>query len=136
MREGRHIKVQLYGVRFELLKDVELMKTFLTSLVAAAGMRPLGIAHVYDIKEQLFEQGEEPDPNEPEGVTGVVVLSTSHVAVHTWPHRGYLILDLYSCRQFSSRPVVKMVQSFFGFVRYKIWDLSHSLDVPLPPEEE
>lgn len=136
MREGRHIKVQLYGCKFRMLMDVELMRSFLKDLVLAAGMRPLGKSHVYDIKEQLLEQGEQPDPNEPEGVTGIVVLSTSHVAVHTWPHRGYLVLDLYSCRDFSSRPVVKTFQTYFGFVRYKIWDLSQYLDVPPPPEEK
>lgn len=134
MREGRHVKVQLFGVEFDRLKDVDLVRRFLTDLVLAAGMRPLGQTHVYDIKEQLVAQGEEPDSNEPEGVTGIVVLSTSHVAVHTWPHRAYLILDLYSCRDFSSRPVLKTIRRHFGFVSHKFWDLSQSLELPPPPE--
>lgn len=134
MREGKHIKVKLYDAKFDQLKDVELMRSFLTDLVAAAGMRTLGSAHVYDIKAQLRLQGEEPDPDEPEGVTGVVVLSTSHVAVHTWPHRSYLVMDLYSCRDFSSRPVLSTIRDYFGPVRYRFHDLSHSLDLPPIPE--
>ncbi len=31
------------------------------------------------------------------GVTGVVLLAESHVAVHTWPERGAVTLDVYVC---------------------------------------
>lgn len=31
------------------------------------------------------------------GVTGVVVLAESHLAVHTWPEKRYVTLDVYVC---------------------------------------
>ncbi len=31
------------------------------------------------------------------GVTGVVLLAESHVAVHTWPELGAVTLDVYVC---------------------------------------
>jgi S-adenosylmethionine decarboxylase len=31
------------------------------------------------------------------GVTGVVVLSESHVAIHTWPESSYVTLDVFVC---------------------------------------
>jgi S-adenosylmethionine decarboxylase proenzyme len=31
------------------------------------------------------------------GVTGVVVLSESHVAIHTWPEKSTVTLDVYVC---------------------------------------
>lgn len=31
------------------------------------------------------------------GVTGVLLLAESHVAVHTWPERGVVTLDVYVC---------------------------------------
>ncbi len=34
---------------------------------------------------------------EPEGVTGVVLLAESHIAVHTWPERGYAAVDFFTC---------------------------------------
>jgi len=34
---------------------------------------------------------------DPYGVTGFVLLSESHLAVHTWPEYGYVSLDVYSC---------------------------------------
>ena len=31
------------------------------------------------------------------GITGVVVLAESHVAIHTWPESAYVTLDVFVC---------------------------------------
>jgi S-adenosylmethionine decarboxylase len=31
------------------------------------------------------------------GITGVVLLAESHLAVHTWPEQGAVTLDVYVC---------------------------------------
>ncbi len=33
----------------------------------------------------------------PQGVTGVVVVAESHLAIHTWPEFGYVSVDLFTC---------------------------------------
>ena len=33
----------------------------------------------------------------PQGVTGVVVIEESHLALHTWPECGYAAIDFYTC---------------------------------------
>ena len=33
----------------------------------------------------------------PHGVSGVVVVEESHLAVHTWPEHGYAAVDYFSC---------------------------------------
>ena len=38
-------------------------------------------------------------PYSPHGVTGVAVLSESHMTVHTWPEYGYAALDIFTCGQ-------------------------------------
>ena len=35
----------------------------------------------------------------PSGVTGVVLLAESHLAVHTWPEIGVVTLDVYVCNR-------------------------------------
>lgn len=35
---------------------------------------------------------------EPGGVTGLVMLAESHLAVHTFPEHGFAALNLYCCR--------------------------------------
>ncbi len=33
----------------------------------------------------------------PYGVSGVVIISESHLAIHTWPELGYAAVDLFTC---------------------------------------
>lgn len=33
----------------------------------------------------------------PQGISGVVVISESHLAVHTWPELGYAAVDVFTC---------------------------------------
>lgn len=45
---------------------------------------------------ELFHPFTAPDGS-PAGVTGVLLLAESHVAIHTWPERGLVTLDIYVC---------------------------------------
>ena len=33
----------------------------------------------------------------PHGVSGVVLISQSHLTIHTWPEHGYAAVDIFSC---------------------------------------
>lgn len=33
----------------------------------------------------------------PQGVTGMVLLAESHLAIHTWPETGFVSVDVYVC---------------------------------------
>jgi S-adenosylmethionine decarboxylase len=50
----------------------------------------------------------------PWGISGVVVIAESHIAVHTWPERRYAALDLFTCGSaMKSDAAVKfLIQSF------------------------
>jgi len=34
---------------------------------------------------------------EPQGITGVVLLAESHIALHLWPEYKYLAIDIFTC---------------------------------------
>lgn len=46
----------------------------------------------------------------PHGATIVYVLSTSHLAVHTWPENNYAHVDLFVCQEIS----LKDIEQAFG----------------------
>ena len=33
----------------------------------------------------------------PQGITGVVLLAESHIALHSWPEYNYLAIDIFTC---------------------------------------
>lgn len=33
----------------------------------------------------------------PQGITGIVLLAESHIALHSWPEMEYVAIDLYTC---------------------------------------
>jgi S-adenosylmethionine decarboxylase len=52
---------------------------------------------------------------QPQGVTGLLLLAESHLAVHTWPELGYVHITLASCKdcdalvQAELRPLVGQI---------------------------
>ncbi len=59
--------------------------------VQAAGLQPVGeLFH-------RFEAAPGAAADAPVGVTGVVLLAESHLAVHTWPEIAAVTLDVYVC---------------------------------------
>ena len=64
------------------LCDVARLQQLCLDEVGTAGLNPVG---------QLFHGFESA------GVTGVVLLAESHLALHTWPEFGVVTLDVYVC---------------------------------------
>jgi S-adenosylmethionine decarboxylase len=127
MRDGRHIKVVGNGPAGPM-RDVDAIRSFLQETVAELGMRCLGSPHMYEVKEEVCRLGVEPFEDEG-GVTGVVVLSTSHCAVHTWPLRMRFVMDVYSCRDFETATVERMVRKYFAPQQLRITDVSYTMEL-------
>jgi len=129
-RKGKHIKVKFIGSR-EALGSPKKVHLFLADLVEKIGMRALASPICYSVPIQVEKLGMECEEDEG-GVTGVVVLSTSHAALHSWPEHHYCVLDVYSCRTFETRTVRNLICKYFtaSDLNIHINDLSHSLDFP------
>lgn len=126
MEHGRHVKVLGLGSP-EKLRSVEGVKQFLLDLVHALDMRCLGAPHTYEVEEEIEKLGVEPFEDEG-GVTGIVVLSTSHCAIHTWPLRSFFVMDVYSCRDFDEAIVRDMAKERLGTYKLRLTDLTFALE--------
>ena len=69
---GKHIIVDLWGVDFSLLDDVHFLEYHLVNAADHAG------AHVLNVSAKEFD---------PHGVTVLVLLSESHLSIHTYPEK-------------------------------------------------
>lgn len=51
-----------------------------------------------------------------EGVTGTVIITTSHMSIHIWPQKPkpYIRMDVYSCKDFDHKKVINYVDICMG----------------------
>ena len=73
----------LRGVPAACLADAGKLETLLVAAAQAAGAQVLS-AHFHHFGEGA-------------GVTGVVMLSESHISIHSWPEHQFAALDIFMC---------------------------------------
>jgi S-adenosylmethionine decarboxylase len=82
--QGLHLTADLRGCTDQpALTEPAALRRLCLEAVATSGLSPVG---------ELFHRFPAPG-----GVTGVVLLAESHLAVHTWPEIGAVTLDAYVC---------------------------------------
>ncbi len=79
---GHHYIVEASGCSPDVIGKVESVEQILVRAAEVAGVQ------VWSISFHRFS---------PNGVSGVVVISESHLALHTWPEYGYVALDIFTC---------------------------------------
>lgn len=79
---GRHILVEFTGCNADVLNDVSAIEKSMIDAAKIAG------ATVISSNFHHFS---------PWGVSGVVVIQESHLAIHTWPEYRYASVDLFTC---------------------------------------
>ncbi len=79
---GRHILVEFIGCNSDILNDVATIEKSMINAATEAG------ATVIQSTFHHFS---------PYGVSGVVVIQESHLAIHTWPEYQYAAVDLFTC---------------------------------------
>lgn len=109
--KGRHLIVDAHEVESGLLKNKKAMKRLLEEMAARLGMRIF--------REPII--GEIHSPNYPTtGLSGFVILYESHISFHTWPEKNYVAIDVYSCRDFITKEVVKYLKEYLGTKHMKV----------------
>jgi S-adenosylmethionine decarboxylase len=88
--KGLHLTADLSGCdpRQAAMHELGALREHCLAAVAAARLQAVG---------ELFHRFPGAAPGEPGGITGVVLLAESHLAVHTWPERGAVTVDAYVC---------------------------------------
>lgn len=77
---GIHLLAEFwYG---KIIEDPKEIKKILIEAAEKAGNTPLEVSiHKFS----------------PRGITGVVLLAESHIAIHSWPEINYLAIDIFTC---------------------------------------
>lgn len=79
---GHQIMAEYYQCPPELLTDCDAIAALMNDAARACGAT---------IVESVFHRFN------PHGVSGVVIIAESHLAIHTWPEYGYAAVDVFTC---------------------------------------
>ena len=79
---GKHILAEYYRCDTTVLNSIELLENCMKDAVRASGAT---------IIDSIFHKFS------PHGVSGVIVIAESHMAIHTWPEYGYAAVDFFTC---------------------------------------
>ena len=90
MHFGEHLMIDGYGGDFDKLNNKEVVFDFINELVVRLGMKKLAEPVVYFAEDNNIK--------DPGGWSGFVVIAESHISVHTFPKKGFLSADVYTCR--------------------------------------
>lgn len=79
---GRQLMVEFYDCDPRILNDREKIRGALRQAAVEAGAT---------IVTDVFHEFN------PHGISGVVVIAESHLAIHTWPEFDFAAVDLFTC---------------------------------------
>jgi S-adenosylmethionine decarboxylase len=104
--------LDLAGVAPKALADLSLGRRLAAALVDALGVNTLGEPLVHRFPDTA--QG-------PGGMTLLLLLSESHLALHSWPEHGALLVSLCCCRPLPADAVLRAVlERELGTVRMRV----------------
>ncbi len=114
MTPGCEWVVDAGGCRADLLSSKAALESLFASLIEALDLHPAAPA----VWQQFPGGG---------GITGMVLLTESHLTLHTWPEHGFLALNLYCCRPRPAWDFEGELRSRFGAASVRVQQIERSL---------
>lgn len=105
---GNHILVEFMGCDPHIMNDVSSIERDMVDAALKAG------ATVINSTFHHFS---------PYGVSGVVVIQESHLAIHTWPEYGYAAVDLFTCGEMDAWISFDYLKECFGARNYSALEM-------------
>ncbi|MCF1708427.1 S-adenosylmethionine decarboxylase [Tabrizicola sp. J26] len=87
---GLHLMIDGYDADPERLADAPLLEGLLVSLPDRLGMHRICTPVLVNVGPM--------NRKDPGGLSGFVMIAESHFSLHTFPARGFVTLDIYTCQ--------------------------------------
>ena len=114
-----HLVIDGYGGDPAKMWDVDLVRRFLADYPSVLGMTKLCEPQVLTYNGPKAEDS---------GVSGFVIIAESHISIHTFPHRDYVNMDVFSCKSFDNEQALRDMKELFSLTEVRTWILDRGLD--------
>ncbi len=106
---GNHLLLEVYDIEYNLLNNTIPLLEVIQRGISRAKMTILNIfTHKF----------------EPQGLTIVIALSESHVSCHTWPEKGCIAIDIYTCGEGNPKIIAIELLKYFNSCNYNIRNIN------------
>ena len=96
---GRHVIAELWQCDFDKLNDMDFIEQTFVDAALKSGA---------EVREVAFHKFA------PQGVSGVVIISGSHLTIHSFPEHGYASVDVYTCGDLDPTIAAKYIAEALG----------------------
>lgn len=87
---GVHLMIDGYSASGPLMTDAVALRGLLEALPGEMGMHRICEPVVVEVGPNCLK--------DPGGLSGFVMIAESHISFHTFPGRGFVTIDLYTCQ--------------------------------------
>ena len=108
---GTHLLIEMWGAKN--IDSAENVKEILKEAVSACGATLLYI-HTHTFSPY-------------NGVSGVAVISESHISIHTWPEFGYAAVDIFVCGNVDPYKAVPVIKEGFQAEDIQVMELKRGV---------
>ncbi|OGK31840.1 S-adenosylmethionine decarboxylase proenzyme [Candidatus Roizmanbacteria bacterium RIFCSPLOWO2_02_FULL_43_10] len=119
---GPHLMLDMYGCDVGILNNLTALYVLLEELPKKMGMRSLIKPYI------VFAEGN--SKRDPGGWSGFVIIQESHISLHTFPEKGFLTADIYSCKPFDTAFVVEYFKRVFKTEDIDVFQQNRGLRFP------
>ena len=121
---GPHLIIDGHEADCALLGQMGHVYDFLKNLPDEIDMTKIMPPYVFKFHPQP------PHPPEDAGISGFVIIAESHISIHTYPERGFLFIDIFSCKPFDFEKATAKAVSHFKIKRPEVHKLDRGMDFP------
>jgi len=99
-----------YDASPEVLRNREVLTAALNKIPSNMGM--------HTISEPVVVEVGPNNKKDPGGLSGVILIAESHFSFHTFPARGFVTIDVYTCKEnLDTEKLLSELKNVFSFTK-------------------
>ncbi|AEB09419.1 S-adenosylmethionine decarboxylase proenzyme [Desulfobacca acetoxidans DSM 11109] len=118
---GQHLMLDGYGCPYDYLTDLDRIYEFLNQCPDVIHMTKIMPPYAFKYSGKVPQDW---------GLSGFVLIAESHISVHTFPEKGYLSIDIFSCKSFDADKAIDYSEKVFRIATREIQLVDRGLEFP------